>query len=132
MIRLTAIVLLALMWSVTDDQTSNAQERELSPKQLEQAIERALPLLEISSAETARQRQCFTCHGQAMPIVALIEANRHGFVVDSQNLQRQLDHTYAHLNRSKKLYQEGKGTGGQVDTAGWALWGLEAGKRDAD
>jgi dienelactone hydrolase len=131
-IRLTATVWLALIWPVFDNRTANAQDQQLSPEQLEQAVERALPLLEISSAETARQRQCFTCHGQAMPIVALIEAKRHGFVIDSQNLQRQLDHTYAHLDRSKKLYQEGKGTGGQVDTAGWALWGLEAGKRDAD
>ena len=67
-----------------------------------------------------------------MSTVALVEAKQHGFQIDSQNLQRQLDHTFAHLQRSKKLYDEGKGTGGQVDTAGWALWGLEAGGREAD
>ncbi len=96
------------------------------------AVERSLPLLEIASAETARRRTCFTCHGQAMPAVVFAEARKHGFHINPANLIRQLDHTYAHLKRSQKPYADGRGTGGQVDTAGWALWGLEAGGRAAD
>ena len=109
-----------------------AQQVTALPQRAKQAVERALPLLEVSSAQTARQRQCFTCHGQAMSVLALTAAADRGFRIDSQNLQRQLNHTSAHLERSKGLYQEGKGTGGQVDTAGWALWGLEAGKCQPD
>ena len=132
MIRLTTFVILGLVWAVLSNLAAFAQEQQPFLKQVEQAVERSLPLLEIAAAETVRQRQCFTCHGQAMSAVALVEAQQHGFQIDSQNLQRQLDHTFAHLERSKKLYDEGKGTGGQADTAGWALWGLEAGKREAD
>lgn len=96
------------------------------------AIERSVQLLETTSASTAEQRKCFTCHGQAMPVIALVEARDHGFAVDSTNLQRQLDHTAAHLRRGRKSYQEGKGQGGGVDTAGYALWTLEAGDYSAD
>ena len=96
------------------------------------AAERALPFLEIASAETARRRRCFTCHGQAMPALVFAEAQKHGFHINQENLTRQLDHTYAHLKRSKKQYTDGRGTGGQVDTAGWALWGLETGERESD
>ena len=68
------------------------------------AIERSVQLLETTSASTAEQRKCFTCHGQAMPVIALVEARDHGFAVDSTNLQRQLDHTAAHLRRGRKSY----------------------------
>ena len=132
MIRIRTFVAVTLVLLVLSNLAAFAQEQLPFLKQVEQAVERSLPLLEIASAETVRQRQCFTCHGQAMSVVALVEAQQHGFQIDSQNLQRQLDHTFAHLERSKKLYDEGKGTGGQADTAGWALWGLEAGKREAD
>ncbi|MDA1231882.1 MAG: dienelactone hydrolase family protein, partial [Planctomycetota bacterium] len=132
MIRISTFVPVVLVILVLSDRAAFAQEQQSFQRQAEQAVERSLPLLEIASAETARQRECFTCHGQAMSTVALVEARQHGFQIDSRNLQRQLDHTFAHLKRSKKLYDEGKGTGGQVDTAGWALWGLDAGDREAD
>jgi hypothetical protein len=121
-----------LMFHVLSQHLAFAQEQSSLANQIEQAIERSLPLLEIASAETTNQRQCFTCHGQALPIVALMKATQHGFQIDSENLKRQVDHTFAHLERSKTEYDEGKGTGGQVDTAGWALWGLEAGKHEAN
>lgn len=132
MICIRTFVAVVFVMMTLSSRVAFAQEPPSFPKQVEQAVERSLPLLEIAAAETARKRECFTCHGQAMSAVALIEARKHGVQIDSQNLQRQLDHTFAHLKRSKKLYDEGKGTGGQVDTAGWALWGLEAGEREAD
>lgn len=97
---------------------------------VEEAVRRAIPLLEKASAGSAEQRKCFTCHTQAAPVVALVEAREHGFTIDAENLERQLDHTYAHLERGRKAYLDGRGTGGRVDTAGWALWTLEAGGRE--
>lgn len=132
MVRVTRFVITGQLLLVLSSLAAFGAEQLPFLKQVEQAVERSLPLLEIAAAETVRQRQCFTCHGQAMSTVALTEAQQHGFRIDSQNLQRQLDHTFAHFERSRKLYDEGKGTGGQVDTAGWALWGLEAGRRKAD
>lgn len=91
------------------------------------AITRAIPLLEAGSAGSADNRKCFTCHNQALPILALAEAKRHGFDIDEDNLTRQLRHTQEHLNRGRKNYDTGKGQGGRVITAGYALWALDAG-----
>lgn len=106
--------------------TGGAEDRVRS------AIERVIPLLERASAGSAEQRECFTCHNQGIPVLALTEARRHGFTVDDENYQRQIDHTYAHLERNRDRYTAGKGTGGKADTAGYALWALTAGERDAD
>jgi N-acyl-D-amino-acid deacylase len=93
---------------------------------------RALPLIEASSAEYRRQRQCFSCHHQALPILTAIEAQLHGFAINEDNFKAQLEHTAAHLRRGRSAYAEGRGQGGQVDTAGWALWSLARGEQAGD
>ncbi len=107
-----------------------AQEAE--EKVIRQAIERSIELLEIGSAGSADQRQCFTCHSQAMPVLAFAESLSRGVRVDEANLGRQVLHTYEHLRRGRKRYDSGKGQGGGVDTAGYALWTLEEGQWEPD
>lgn len=102
------------------------------PERLQSALERAIPLLEGAAAGSADQRDCFTCHNQGVPILALSQARRQGFAIDDANYQRQLEHTFAHLDRSRQKFLDGKGTGGKADTAGYALWALSAGEWPAD
>ena len=68
-----------------------------------------------------------TCHSQALPVFASVASKRHGFTASESNLRRQIEHTYEHLRRGKQSYEQGKGQGGGVDTAGYALWTLEEG-----
>lgn len=96
------------------------------------AIAKALPLLEKGAAGSADQRQCFTCHNQALPVLTLVEARHRGFAIDEQGLDRQIEHTATHLKRGREAYLEGRGQGGKVATAGYALWTLAAGGRQAD
>ena len=96
------------------------------------AITKALPTLEAGSKGSANKRECFTCHSQAIPVFALFEAKRQGFNVDDENLKRQLKHTYDHLQRGLANYRLGKGQGGDVLTAGYALWTLDEGNWQTD
>ena len=109
-----------------------AESPHFKEMEVRSSVERALPLLERASAGSAEQRQCFTCHSQAMPVLAFVEANHRGFHSDPFNLQRQIEHTHAHLKRGLDIYKDGIGQGGGVDTAGYALWTLEDGGREAD
>jgi N-acyl-D-amino-acid deacylase len=118
-------VLLILIPTLTLTPVINAQADD---HLVREAIERALPLVNRASAGSADNRQCFTCHNQALPVLAMTEARRRGFPIDIENYQRQLQHTFDHLDRSRDRYLEGKGTGGKADTAGYALWTLAAGE----
>jgi N-acyl-D-amino-acid deacylase len=109
-----------------------AEDAASDPAAIRTAIEKAIPLLEQGSSSSAEQRQCFTCHSQAVPVFALAELRKRGFTVDEENFTRQLDHTAKHLARGQKAYLSGSGQGGKVLTAGYALWMLEAGGRTAD
>lgn len=96
------------------------------------AVARSLPLIESSAAEYLRQRECFSCHHQALSVLAVLEARDHGFAIDEENLTAQIERTAAHLERGRTAYAEGRGQGGQVDTAGWGLWTLAAAGHSSD
>ena len=104
----------------------------VSPDETRTAIQRAIPSLQQGAAVSVKERKCFTCHSQAMPVIALTEAAKRGFVVDQENIQRQMQHTWDHLDNGKTDYQAGKGQGGQVMTAGYAMWTLEVGDWKSD
>jgi N-acyl-D-amino-acid deacylase len=105
----------------------------VEPQQsIRDAIQKAIPNIEKGAAGSAKQKVCFTCHSQAVPIVALAEAKTLGFKVDEKNLAKQVKHTSEHLKRGKKNYLMGKGQGGRVLTAGYALWALESGGYEPD
>ena len=109
-----------------------AEEVTPSPERVRIAITKALPTLEAGSIGSANKRQCFTCHSQAVPVFALAEAKRQGFEIDDDNFARQLKHTHDHLKRGLENYRQGKGQGGDVLTAGYALWTLDEGSWPPD
>jgi len=97
-----------------------------SPDAIRKAVQKALPLLNTAANNSAKQRSCFTCHNQGLPILTFVEAQKRGFEIDVKNLNRQITHTAAYLKRGKNSYLKGIGQGGKVDAAGSALWALKA------
>jgi hypothetical protein len=92
------------------------------------AVEKSLPLL-VKGAQGSMEKRanCFTCHNQGLPVMALTTARLRGFAVDAEMLRRQLEFTAGFLEKNRDAYLEGRGQGGEVDTAGCALWTLENG-----
>ena len=93
---------------------------------------KGLALLQKSAAEYTSQKKCFSCHHQAIPVLAFTTAKVRGFAIDDKELQRQLKFTATFLANNRENYEKGKGQGGQVDTAGYALLTLDAGGWKAD
>ena len=117
---LSLVVATSDVVSIADDGPSSAVIRA--------AVAKSLPLLEKGAKGSMEQRkQCFNCHNQGLPIMALTTARSRGFEIDGDHLQAQLQFTANFLGRNKAKYLEGSGQGGQVDTAGYALWTLDNG-----
>lgn len=109
-----------------------ADNSALDQAAIKNAVKRALPLIEKSSAEYLEQRTCFSCHHQGLSLIVLPEVRKRGFAINEKNLTQQINRVKAHLKQGKDWYLSGRGTGGQVDTAGYALWGLEAVESESD
>ena len=97
------------------------------------AVARSLALLETASRGSMEKRkQCFTCHNQALPVMALTTARSRGITIDAENLRHQVQFTAEFLGKNRTNYLAGQGQGGQALTAGYALWTLEMGGWKSD
>jgi hypothetical protein len=97
-------------------------------EELKAAIARALPLLEKAAAGHTAQRACFSCHHQALPVLALSAARRRGFNIDEAGFRNQLTFTHNALADWAKRTPDRKSfLGGQADTAAYALLTLDQG-----
>jgi hypothetical protein len=103
-----------------------------APDAVRKAATKSLALLQKSAAEYTVHRKCFSCHHQALPVLAMTTAKAHGFDIDEKTLQQQIKHTIAFLDKDRGNYEMGKGQGGQADTAGYALLTLHGGGWKAD
>src|SRR5216117_2062132 len=104
-----------------------------SNETIKAAVVKSLPLLETGTRGSMdKRKQCFTCHNQALPVMALTTARSHGITIDAENLWHQVQFTADFLARNRTNYLDGKGQGGQALTAGYALWTLEMGGWKSD
>jgi pimeloyl-ACP methyl ester carboxylesterase len=124
--RATVIsVIFAALLPCTADTTSPAGPGKMPGAEVRSGIEKALPLLKKGSDGHIAQRTCFACHNQAMPILAFMTARGRGFPFPEEDLKKQRDFIAAFLSRNQDNYRQGKGQGGQADTAGYALLALD-------
>ncbi len=106
--------------------TMSAADVSPSPTEVRTAVVKALPLLEKGAAGSMTERpQCFTCHNQGLPLLALTTARARGFEIDGPHLQTQIQFIADFLEENREKFVSGEGTGGKVATAGQALWALE-------
>lgn len=106
---------------------ARAEEPSPAPEAVRTAVEKALPLLAKGAEGHRDKRTCFACHNQATPMLAFTTARNRGIEVRGVDLQKQTEHIAEFLERNHENYLKGKGQGGQVDTAGYALFTLERG-----
>jgi hypothetical protein len=102
-----------------------AEPAALPPPKVNTAVEKALPLLMKGAKGHIAARTCFACHNQGIPILAFTTARERGFSVRDEDLKQQVQFIAAFLEHNRENYRQGKGQGGQVDTAGSALLALE-------
>jgi len=102
------------------------------PAVVHKAITKALPTIVAGATGHAEKKSCFACHNQAYPMAAFSAAKDRGFDLPGDLLKTQTSHIHEFLESNIDKFRAGQGTGGQVDTAGWALFTLERGGHKPD
>jgi hypothetical protein len=105
---------------------------DIDPARVRDSVGRALPLLQKSLVVYAEKRDCFSCHHQAVSLVALEIARSRGVAIDEEAVQGAVALTLADLESALEPYRKGRGQPGGVTRAAYALWALEAGGHPAD
>jgi hypothetical protein len=109
-----------------------AAPEDISPARVRAAVERAIAPLQKSLVVYAERRDCFSCHHQAVSVVALQVARSRGLAIDEDAVQGAVALTVADLEGALAKYREGDGQAGGVTRAAYALWALEEGGHPAD
>ena len=110
-----------------------ATEPTVTQNELKAAVTKSLPLLlKAAVGHREERKQCFACHQQGVPLFALTAAKAKGFAIDEAELATQLEFIAGFLKKNREQYLQGKGQGGQADTAGYALVTLAAGNWKPD
>jgi squalene cyclase len=118
--------------------SSRAQSPEGDPSgdrvvaQIRTALTRALTPLQKSLVVYAEKRDCFSCHNQTVPLVALKIARSRGLAIDEDAFDGAVALTLADLETALELYRQVRGQPGGATRAAYALWALQAGDHRAD
>jgi len=106
-----------------------APSAEVSPTvtrtELRSAVERALPLIARSAAQTLKAKDCFTCHHGAHAAMTLNEAWTRGFRLPRNSLEDQLARAYGEMVEEQPRFEKGFSVSNTTDGPGHALWMLE-------
>lgn len=83
--------------------------------------DKTLELLAWTSSVYVEQRDCFSCHHQTLPSLAMRQAQRNGHKVDLDEIKRQTEHTQQFFEKRKEKIAKGNSVPGGPFTAGYAL-----------
>ena len=96
------------------------------------AAQRAIPLIEKSAAIYTQERDCFSCHHQALTVMTLSRAKLAGLSVRDDTISAQTKFTLEYFGDRKDRLPKGEGVPGGSYSAGYALAGLTAAKEPAN
>lgn len=115
------VAALAMLAVATGGAPASAPE----PEAVRQATERGLKLVQTAAANYPSHRQCFSCHHQTLPILAMVAARGQGLAIDGKILDGQVEFSLESFREHLDSMKEGKGVGGRALTVGYGLWAFD-------
>ena len=96
------------------------------------AVQKILPLLEMSGEPVFKSRGCVSCHNNSLPQMAVALARRKGFTINEQQAKKELEFAVATDKPYFESMRLGSTIGGGSDTLGYTLMGMAAAGYPAD
>jgi hypothetical protein len=95
------------------------------------AAVKALQRIEKGLTNYPKQRQCFSCHHQAVGVIAMTAAQKHGFEVDAEVIEKAIDFSLKTF-RNRSTIAKGRGVGGDSTGVVYVLHMFAAVERPYD
>ena len=96
------------------------------------ATARGLALVTRAASNWQKNRTCFSCHHQTLPMLAMTEAARVGFPLDKAWMKSQAETTHAYFEERIEEMDGGDHVPGGAATAGYGFWALSLDHRPPD
>ena len=96
------------------------------------AVSGGLSIVQKAAKNYPKHRDCFSCHHQTLPMLAMDIAGRKGLAIDSELMQSQAEFTWNTFHEKRERIANGKGVGGAAMTVSYGLWALDIAKWQSD
>ena len=96
------------------------------------ATQRGLALVTRAAGNWQKNKSCFSCHHQTLPMLAMAEAASAGFPPDPAWMKSQADITHQYFEERIEDMDEGEHVPGGAATAAYGLWALGLDGRPPD
>ncbi len=104
-----------------------AHAKEEDPSKVRRAIEGGLRIVQKGAENYPKNRDCFSCHHQTLPMLAMHDASEAGISINEALMQDQVQFTRDLFEDRLDSITDGKSLGGRSLTAGYLLWSFELG-----
>jgi N-acyl-D-amino-acid deacylase len=91
-----------------------------------------LNLVTLAGSNWLKDKTCFSCHHQTLPMLGAIEASRAGVPLDTAWLKSQADNAHAYFEERIDDMDGGQHIPGGAATGGYGLWALSLDHRAPD
>lgn len=113
-------------------QPTRAPGNAVGDEEVQASRERGLALNRQAGRNWVKNKTCFSCHHQTLPMLADVEATKAGSRADAAWLKTQADFTLEYLKDHVELMKAGRHLPGGSTTAGFGLWALMLDNRSPD
>ena len=101
--------------------------KENNSSDVRNAVEGGLRIVQRGAQNYPNNRDCFSCHHQTLPMLAMHEASKAGITIDSELMKDQVQFIRDLFEDRLDSVTNGKSLGGRSLTAGHVLWSFELG-----
>lgn len=102
------------------------------PNDVESATRRGLARVRQAASDWQKNKTCFSCHHQTLPMLAALEAERVGFPLDQAWLKSQAETTHKYFAERIEDMEKGEHVPGGAGTTGYGFWALSLDQRQPD
>lgn len=105
-----------------------AEAEDAQPEQqarIAAAVERGLTVVQTAARNYPTHRECFSCHHQTLPALAMVTARDSGYEIDEPLLAEQLQFTRTFFEGKAESLASGGHIGGRAATVSYGLWMLD-------
>ena len=96
------------------------------------AVESGLRIVQKAAGNYPKNRDCFSCHHQTLPMLAMREASQAGIKIDEELMSDQVQFIKDLFEDRLEAIAGGNSLGGRSLTAGHLLWSFELGGVEKD
>lgn len=102
------------------------------PTDVAAATRRGLALIQLAGTNWVKNKTCFSCHHQTLPMLAIKEAAHSGLPTDDSWMKSQSAHTDAYFAERIDMMNTGEHVPGGSFTVSYGLWAMSLAGRAPD